>query len=295
MIRLGTRGSSLARTQSGLVADAIAAAVGPVETIVIRSEGDNTRVALDSFTRPGAFVAALQDALLDGRVDVVVHSYKDLPSASTRGLVVAAVPVRASMLDVLVARDGLSLVDLPLGATVGTSSPRRSAALLRARPDLTVVPLRGNVDTRLRAVTEGRLDAIVLAQAGLERLGLFSTDMAPLDTDVMLPAPAQGALAVECRADDPLAAALACLDDEPTRLCVTAERAVLAEVEAACTTAVGALARIESGWMSLEAEISDHLGVLYARRSDRIEVAEGTSAAEVLGRRVARSLLEVAR
>lgn len=295
MIRLGTRGSRLARTQSGFVADAIAARIGPVETVVIRSEGDDTGVALDSFARPGAFVAALQDALLSGRVDVVVHSYKDLPSAQTPGLVVAAVPVRASARDVLVARGGLALADLPAGATVGTSSPRRAAALLRARPDLTVVGLRGNVDTRLRAVAEGRLDAIVVAEAGLERLGLLTGDVTPLDTDVMLPAPAQGALAVECRSDDPLATDLSYLNDGATGLCVAAERAVLAEIEAACTTAVGALARIESGWLSLEAEISDHRGVKYAWLSDRIEVDGGTSAAEVLGRRVARSLLEDAR
>ena len=291
MIRLGTLGSRLARTQSGFVADVIGAEVGPVETIVIRSEGDDTRVPLDSFARPGAFVAALQDALLGGRVDVVVHSYKDLPSAPTPGLVVAAVPVRASVRDVLVTRDRLPLADLPVGATVGTSSPRRSAAVLRARPDLIVVPLRGNVDTRLRAVAEGRLDAIVLAEAGLERLGLLTADMAPIDAEVMLPAPAHGALAVECRADDPLAPDLARLDDQPSRLCVTAERAVLAEVEAACTTAVGALARIESGWLHLTAEISDHRGVSYAQHSDRIEIDGGTVAADELGRRVARWLL----
>ena len=295
MIRLGTRGSRLARTQSGLVADVISAEIGPLETIVIRSEGDDTRVPLDSFARPGAFVAALQDALLGGRVDVVVHSYKDLPSAPTPGLVVAAVPVRASVRDVLVTRDRIPLAELPAGATVGTSSPRRLAALLRARPDLIVVPLRGNVDTRLRAVAEGRLDAIVLAEAGLERLGLLTEDMAPIDADVMLPAPAQGALAVECRIDDPLATDLWRLGDEATRVCVAAERAVLAEIEAACTTAVGALARIESGWLRLEAEISDHRGVQYARRSDRVEIDGGTAAAEDLGRRVARSLLEDAR
>jgi hydroxymethylbilane synthase len=240
-------------------------------------------------------VAALEDALLAGRIDVVVHSYKDLPSAPTPGLVVAAVPVRASAADVLVTQHGVALADLPPGATVGTSSPRRSAALLRARPDLTVVPLRGNVDTRLRAVVEGRLDAVVLAQAGLERLGVFTVDMTPFDSDVMLPAPAQGALAVQCRSDDPLATQLTCIDDASTRLCVAAERAVLAEVEAACTTAVGALARITSGWLSLEAEIAEHRGVLYARRSDQVEVAAGPAAAEELGRRVAISLLEDAR
>ena len=292
MIRLGTRGSRLARVQSGWVADLLAATGESVETVVIRSEGDDTRVPLDSFARPGAFVAALRDALLENRVDVVVHSYKDLPSAPTGGLTVAAVPVRAGVRDVLVTQGGLSLAQLRAGAAVGTSSPRRSAALLRVRPDLQLVAIRGNVDTRLKAVSEGDLDGVVLAEAGLQRLGLLTSDMCLLDPDLMLPAPAQGALAIECRAEDPLIARLALLNDRPTQFCVAAERALLDEVGAACTTAVGALASIEGEWLTLTADLTAHRGVDYARHSDRIEVGDARpDIADLLGRRVARALL----
>ena len=292
MIRLGTRGSRLARVQSGWVAEMLAASGESVETVVIRSEGDDTRVPLDSFARPGAFVAALRDALLEKRVDVVVHSYKDLPSAPTEGLTVAAVPGRAGVRDVLVTQGGLSLAQLRAGAGVGTSSPRRSAALLRARPDLQLVAIRGNVDTRLRAVSEGGLDAVVLAEAGLQRLGLLTPDMCPLDPDLMLPAPAQGALAIECRVDDPLVADLVRLNDRSTQFCIAAERAVLDEVGAACTTAVGALASIDGGWLTLTADLTAHRGVDYARHSDRIEVGDARlDVADLLGRRVALALL----
>ena len=292
MIRLGTRGSRLARVQSGWVAEMLAASGESVETVVIRSEGDDTRVPLDSFARPGAFVAALRDALLEKRVDVVVHSYKDLPSAPTEGLTVAAVPGRAGVRDVLVTQGGLSLAQLRAGAAVGTSSPRRSAALLRARPDLQLVAIRGNVDTRLRAVSEGGLDAAVLAEAGLQRLGLLTPDMRPLDPDLMLPAPAQGALAIECRVDDPLVADLVRLNDRSTQFCIAAERAVLDEVGAACTTAVGALASIDGGWLTLTADLTAHRGVDYARHSDRIEIGDARlDVADLLGRRVALALL----
>jgi len=274
------------------VADRLVARGRAVDTVVVRTEGDDTRVPLDSFARPGAFVAALRDALLDGRVDVVVHSFKDLPSAPIPGLTVAAVPVRAGVRDVLVARGGLSLDGLGPAATVGTSSPRRSAALLRRRPDLRIVPLRGNVATRLLAVSTGALDAIVLAEAGLQRLGLLTPDMSHLDPELMLPAPAQGALAVECRADDPLLGDLRSLEDRSARQCVTAERAVLDEVGAACTTAVGALASWRGGRLSLTADLTAHRGVAYARSSAGVEADDGDiDAAVLLGRRVARALL----
>lgn len=292
MIRLGTRGSPLALAQSGLVADLLAAEGLDAETVVIRSEGDDTRVPLDSFARPGAFVAALRDALLDGRVDVVVHSYKDLPSAPVDGLIVAAVPARAGTQDVLVSRGGLALAELPEGAEIGTSSPRRAAALRRARADLRPVPIRGNVGTRLRAVREGRVDAVVLAEAGLQRLGLLTPAMHVLSPEVMLPAPAQGALAIECRAGDPLVEALAPLNDPAARLRVIAERAVLAEVEAACTTAVGALATYASGRLSISADLTDHRGVDYAYSTGGVEIATiDEDGAEQLGRRLARALL----
>lgn len=290
VLRLGTRGSLLATTQSGHVADALRALGLTVELVVVRTEGDDLRVPLDAPSRPGAFVAALRDELLAGTVDLVVHSYKDLPSEPLPGLVVAAVPTRQDPRDVLVSRDGADLAGLPAGATVGTSSPRRAAALARHRPDLAVVALRGNVDTRLGAVDSGRVDAAVLAAAGLGRLG--RTRGVPLPTTVLLPAPAQGALAVECRSAGDLAAVLAALEDPSARLTVTAERAVLRGIDAACTTAVGALARLDGDTLVLEAELTDHAGVDYARVA-RTGPADPASA-DALGLAVAADLLAAA-
>lgn len=196
-LRLGTRGSLLARTQSQLVADSITAATGrAVELVIVRTEGDDVSIPLDAPSRPGAFAAALRDALLDDRVDLAVHSFKDLPSAPLPGLSVAAIPPRADPRDALCSRDGLSLDALPRGARVGTSSPRRVAGLLRARSDLQIVPIRGNVDTRLRKVRDGDVDAVVLAAAGLQRLGREAAVTEFIDAGIVLPAPAQGALAV---------------------------------------------------------------------------------------------------
>ncbi len=302
MIRLGTRGSLLARTQSGIVADAITRVTGePCELVAIRTEGDNLNVPLDAPSRPGAFVSALRDALLAGEVDVVVHSFKDLPSAPVAELRLAAVPPREDSRDALVSR-GSGLAELPAGSRVGTSSPRRRAAVARLRPDLDVVPLRGNVDTRLARVDAGAVEAAILAAAGLSRLGRTARITEYLDPLAMLPAPAQGALAVECRDDtarslvptrsDSLADALATLDDPTARVCVTAERAVLRGIEAACTTAVGAHATWQEGRLTVTAELSDHRGVEYARaaRSCAMPFAE-PGAAENLGLQVAEALL----
>ncbi len=290
-LRLGTRGSALARTQSGLVAAALTAATGrPVELVVIRAEGDDVTIPLEAPPRPGAFVATLRDALLAGEVDLVVHSFKDLPSAPLAGLVVAAVPERADPRDALCAGDRVGLAGLAQGARIGTSSPRRDAGLRRVRPDLQIVPVRGNVDTRLRKVGDGQVDAVVLAAAGLQRLGRGDAITELLDPDVCVPAPAQGALAVECRVGT-LEAALASLDDQSARLAVTAERAVLAGVEAACTTAVGAYA-VWRGAAELEllAELTDHRGVGHARSRRRVRVTTSAEA-EALGLAVARELL----
>ena len=290
-LRLGTRGSALARTQSGLVAAALTAATGrPVELVVIRAEGDDVTIPLEAPPRPGAFVATLRDALLAGEVDLVVHSFKDLPSAPLAGLVVAAVPERADPRDALCAGDRVGLAGLAQGARIGTSSPRRDAGLRRVRPDLQIVPVRGNVDTRLRKVGDGQVDAVVLAAAGLQRLGRGDAITELLDPDVCVPAPAQGALAVECRVGT-LEAALASLDDQSARLAVTAERAVLAGVEAACTTAVGAYA-VWRGADELEllAELTDHRGVGHARSRRRVRVTTSAEA-EALGLAVARELL----
>ena len=291
MIRLGTRGSELARTQSGTVADAIAALSGQaVKLVSIKTEGDNQSLPLDAGRRPGLFVSALRDALLAERVDVLVHSFKDLPSAAQEGITVVAVPGRATAVDVVYSTQG-GLDALPAHATVGTSSPRRAAGIRRLRPDLRIVAIRGNVDTRLQKVRDGEVDAVMLAAAGLERLGLLDGNVHPLDPAVLLPAPAQGALAVECRTNDRLITVVGQLDDTPTRIAVSAERAVLQGIDASCTTAIGA----HAGWIDdrvlmLSAELSDDAGVSYARVS-RSATVDDVAAAERLGLAVAESLL----
>ena len=202
VLRLGTRGSALATTQSGHVADRLAAAGVGCELVLIKTEGDVNSAPLATIGGTGVFVTAVRTALLDGRVDVIVHSYKDLPTATADGVRLVAVPPRANPFDALCARDGMRLADLPAGATVGTGSPRRVAQLRRLRPDITVTPIRGNVDTRLGFVASGALDAVVLARAGLERLDRHDRITELFDGGDFLPAPAQGALAVECRDDD---------------------------------------------------------------------------------------------
>jgi hydroxymethylbilane synthase len=243
VIRVGTRASALARAQSGTVADALAGALGrPARLVDVRTHGDVSRAPLSVIGGVGVFVTALRTALVDGTVDIAVHSLKDLPTAPAAGIRLAAVPVREDPRDALVARDGLRLADLPPGARVGTGSPRR-AALLAGR-GLVVVDIRGNVDSRLARVGED-LDAVVVAAAGLRRLGRLDAATELLDPVAVPPAPGQGALAVETRADDPLGDLVAdALDDLPTRLSVTAERALLAALETGCSAPVGALARV---------------------------------------------------
>ncbi|MCX4731385.1 hydroxymethylbilane synthase [Streptomyces sp. NPDC051658] len=247
-LRLGTRRSKLAMAQSGLVADAVSEVTGrAVELVEITTYGDTSREHLAQIGGTGVFVAALRDALLRGEVDFAVHSLKDLPTAQPEGLVLAAVPVREDPRDVLVARDGLTFEQLPSGARIGTGSPRRMAQLnAYARNhglDIETVAIRGNVDTRIGFVRSGELDAVVLAAAGLSRLGRTGEVTDFLSVDTVLPAPGQGALAIECAASSAdLAAALAELDDPYTRAAVTAERALLAALEAGCSAPVGALA-----------------------------------------------------
>ncbi|MFE7356834.1 hydroxymethylbilane synthase [Streptomyces sp. NPDC057543] len=247
-LRLGTRRSKLAMAQSGLVADAVSEVTGrAVELVEITTYGDISREHLAQIGGTGVFVAALRDALLRGEVDFAVHSLKDLPTTQPEGLVLAAVPVREDPRDVLVARDGLTLEQLPSGARIGTGSPRRMAQLnAYARNHglaIETVPIRGNVDTRIGFVRSGELDAVVLAAAGISRLGRTGEVTDFLSVDTVLPAPGQGALAIECAATSAdLAAALAELDDPVTRAAVTAERALLAALEAGCSAPVGALA-----------------------------------------------------
>ncbi|GAA1881012.1 hydroxymethylbilane synthase [Streptantibioticus ferralitis] len=247
-LRLGTRRSKLAMAQSGQVADRVRQLTGrPVELVEITTYGDTSREALAQIGGTGVFVSALRDALLAGEVDFAVHSLKDLPTADPEGLVLAAVPVREDPRDVLVARDGRTFEQLPDGARVGTGSPRRMCQLNAwARESgrrIETVAIRGNIDTRVGYVTSGELDAVVLAAAGLNRIGRIDVVTQFLDTDVVLPAPGQGALAIECSAvNTALAEALAELDDPVTRAAVTAERSLLAALEAGCSAPVGALA-----------------------------------------------------
>jgi hydroxymethylbilane synthase len=216
-LRLGTRGSALALAQSGHVAAAVTDKTGrEVELVEITTFGDISREAISQLGGTGVFVSALRDALLAREIDFAVHSYKDLPTAPAEGLVLAAVPVREDPRDVLVARDGLTLSELGAGARIGTGAPRRIAQLNALGLGLECVPIRGNVDTRIRKVTDGELDAVVLARAGLARLGRLDSVTEVIDPMLVLPAPAQGALALECRADDTgLTELLGALDDPP--------------------------------------------------------------------------------
>ncbi len=294
MLRLGTRRSALATTQSSWVADQLRALGHEVELVEVSTEGDRDQTTpLAQLGGTGVFVSALRAALVDGRVDLAVHSLKDLPTTPDPDTVVAAIPVREDPRDALVARDGLTLGELPAGSTVGTGSPRRRAQLEALGLGLVVTGLRGNVDTRMRQVTEGTLDAVVLAAAGLRRLGRIDAVSELLDPIQMLPAPGQGALAVEVRADDAHTASLvAVLDDHDTRACTTAERALLAELEAGCSAPVGALAEVVEGFdgpeLSLRAVVTTPDGTADLRRS-----LVGDPATPVdLGRRLARLLLE---
>jgi len=267
-LRIGTRGSVLARTQSGMVAAAVEAATGTAsELVTVRTLGDDHPGPLAQMPQPGVFVSALRDALLAGDVDVAVHSMKDLPSAPVEGITLAAVPPREDPRDALVTADGGGLASLASGARVGTGSPRRAARLRALRPDLELVELRGNVDSRIARVTDGELDAVVLAVAGLSRLGRTAVIGEILAPDLMLPAPAQGALAVECRSDDTATfALLASVDDRPSRLRALAERAVLAAVGASCASAIGALAQLDGHVMTLDADASGPVGEHVAER-----------------------------
>src|SRR3954452_24876502 len=224
-LRLGTRPAALALAQSGRVASALRAHGHDVALVEIVTEGDRSAEALTQLGGTGVFVTELRRQLAEGTIDVAVHSLKDLPTAAAPGLVIAAVPQREDPRDALVSRDRRLLNQLAQGATVGTGSPRRVAQLRALGLGLEVVPIRGNVDTRLRRVVPGDLDAVVLARAGLTRLGRLDAITEPLDPLQVLPAPAQGALAVECRADDEATRRiLAALDDPGTRACVLAER-----------------------------------------------------------------------
>lgn len=298
-LRLGTRPSALALAQSGMIADRLRAAGREVELVEVRTPGDRSTAPVAQLG-VGVFVSALRDALARGEVDLAVHSYKDLPTAPDERLLLAAVPAREDPRDALVARDGKVLGELPPGATVGTGSPRRVAQLEGLGLGLRLVPIRGNVDTRIGKVTSGELDAVVVAAAGLRRLGRIAEATELLDPLQVLPAPAQGALAVECRRDDTQLAAFLrdTLDDQLTRAAVVAERAVLARLEAGCSAPVGALADIVSDLdddgravdrVSLRAVVGTTDGALV-----RATVTGDLDDAEKLGAALAAELLDLA-
>jgi hydroxymethylbilane synthase len=292
-LRLGTRRSALATTQSTWVADRLRALGHEVELVEVVTEGDTSTAPLSTLGGAGVFAAALRRALLDGEVDLAVHSLKDLPTAPHPGLVVAAVPTREDPRDVLVSVGGRTLGELPDGAVVGTGSPRRVAQLAALGLGLSFKDIRGNVDTRVAMVREGALDAVVLARAGLARLGRLDEVAEVIDPLQVLPAPGQGALAVECRADDAATlAAVAVLDDADARACTTAERAVLAALEAGCSAPVGALAEVVEGEDGLELSLRACVAAVDGSFDLRRSVVGPVEDASRLGARLAAVLLE---
>ncbi|GAB2471532.1 hydroxymethylbilane synthase [Jatrophihabitans fulvus] len=288
-IRVGTRASLLARTQTGLVVDRLDS---PTEIVTISTEGDRSNESLTQLGGTGVFVSALRNALLAGEIDIAVHSYKDLPTAPAEGIAVAAVPAREDSRDALVARDGLTLGELPPGSRVGTGSPRRAAQLHALGLGVEIVDIRGNIDTRVRKVTEGELDAVVLAHAGLRRIGRSDIVTELLDPIQVLPAPAQGALAVECRSDDTgVLELLAPLDHAETRAAVAAERALLATLEAGCSAPVAALAEIAEGDDGPEIFLRGSVTAPDGSDAVRLSATGPMTDAEGVGRRLAAELL----
>jgi len=287
-LRLGTRRSPMAVAQSLLVSRAVTAQTGrEVELVGIDSAGDASRELLTQIGGTGVFVSSLRASLLAGEVDFAVHSLKDLPTGAADGIALAAVPGRDDPRDALVARDGAKLADLPAAARVGTGSPRRAAQLLILRPDIRPVPVRGNAGTRLAKVQSAELDAVVLAYAGLTRIGRLDAVTQVFDPDEMLPAAAQGALAVECRAGrEDLVALLGCIDDPVSRAATTAERSLLGALQAGCAAPIGAYAA--------GTEVIRLRGVVVAADGGTALRGSGGGAlaqADLIGRQVAADLL----
>jgi hydroxymethylbilane synthase len=289
-LRIGTRGSALALWQASHIAERLAQRHGiKTQLVRIRTAGD--RLQSVSVSQAGAsadgkgiFIKELEDALLAGAVDLAVHSMKDVPTEAPAGLAFPAVTRREDVRDCLVSRDGRTLENLPPGARIGTSSLRRQAQLRHHRPDLEMADVRGNVDTRLRKLASGEFDAVVLALAGLKRLGVADKVTQVLDTDVMLPAVGQGAIGIETRTDDRRASELvAALDDAETRACVTAERALLHELQGGCQVPLGAWARLAGGELHLEAAVFSADGREFVRRDDRGSPGDAYAVGKRLG------------
>ena len=278
-IRLGTRGSLLARTQSTWVANQVASDRS-VELVVIKTQGDDLSLSLTNLSTPGAFVNALRAALINGDVDFIVHSFKDLPSQPHPELEIVAIPVREDPRDVFICNDNVSFKSLTAGSVVGTSSPRRVAAVRKLKSEILTRPIRGNIDSRIRKVRDGQYDGVILAAAGLIRIGLSSQISEYFAIEELLPAPAQGALAVECRKNDAeMLRLLSPISDPITRLTTTAERAVLRGLNAGCDLAVGAYATYADEVLTLTAEIADPM----TGSHERIVLTKSALAAEELG------------
>ena len=300
IVRLGTRGSPLARWQADWVTAQLRQLGYQVEQILISTQGDVRSGPIGSFGGQGVFTKEIQRALLEGQVDLAVHSMKDLPTEVIDGLSVAAIPPREKVGDVLISPGGVTLEQLPAGARVGTGSMRRRAQLLNVRPDLQLIDIRGNVDTRLKKLDSGDYEAIVLAEAGLTRLGLSERILQVLPKSVMLPAVGQGALALETRtSDEATRAAVAKLDDAETHAAVVAERALLATLRGGCLAPVGAWGRVEGGALKLDAVVLSPDG--RERRYGQIEGAPADAAnlgrdlAERLAAEGARDLIAASR
>jgi hydroxymethylbilane synthase len=293
-VRIGTRGSKLALAQAGQMRARIAAALGGddlAELVVITTTGDKIQNRrLMEIGGKGLFTKEIEEALLDGRIDCAVHSLKDMPAASPPGLAIGAIPERGDPRDAFLSVHYDGFHSLPRGARLGTASMRRRAQALHHRPDLVVLPLRGNVDSRIARLERGEFDAIVLALAGLARLGLDGLPKLLIDPDLAPPAPGQGALAIQVRQADLAAPWLAAMRHAPTALAVAAERGALEALEGSCRTAVGAYALIEGGHLALTVEALTPNGERRFRRSGAVDAAAGEPAARALGLRLGREI-----
>jgi hydroxymethylbilane synthase len=291
-LRVATRGSALALEQVAIVERLLRDVHQDLalEVVTVTTAGDANQSAPIAQIADGAFVRGVEAALLDGRADIAVHSAKDVPTTEPAGLTLAAFPARADARDAIISRDGRGFAELPAGARLGTSSPRRAAIARSLRPDLTVVPIRGNVDTRLRKLRAGEYDVIVLAAAGLMRLGLHEQVTEFCDPAVWVPAAGQGALAVQCRAGDPAASLLATADHPPTRVAITAERAVLRRLGSGCRTPVGIYATATDYDGAWQVSVSAALISPDGRRTIILRI-EGDDDAERTGTLAAEDLL----
>jgi hydroxymethylbilane synthase len=306
-LRLGTRGSPLALAQAGRIARKLREQCGrPTVLVTVATPGDESAAPIERLGTTGVFTTTLREALLRGDVDLVVHSCKDLPTAPVPGLQLAAYPAREDPRDALVWPGGTTLDALPPGARIGTGSPRRAALLRATGRRMQIVPMRGNVGTRLRKLADGEADAVVLAMAGLSRLGLLGADTTPLEPSLLMPAPAQGVLAVECRTDDPVTAAqVRTLDHAPTRAAAITERGFLAALDAGCSAPVGALAELaaeagaegadgveESGGAKPAVRVSGVIAAPDGSSVIRAQMTGPVGDGDALGRRLAHVLLE---